>query len=154
RLAKTVPSAPIGSEAASAPLSKAEISLTIDVARVLLLTSLVFVHYGFFPNAPKGAVLGFDPHVHPVATFVKSFISLLALGLIPLLSAVSGWLFFAMKGPPWPQIWRRIRGRARSLYGLLVFWCALYLAVLCVIWQIDPHAPLWRDLVDVSTFSA
>jgi hypothetical protein len=36
----------------------------------------------------------------------------------------------------------------------LVFWCAFYLAVFYVIYQIDPQTPLRRDFSDVSTFGA
>jgi hypothetical protein len=123
-------------------LSQEEISRAIGIARVFLLTSLIFVHYDHFPNSPTSPKDGFDPGLHPVATFFNSFVFSLVLGLIPLLSAISGWLFFTFKEPGWAPLKRRIGSRFRSLYLFLVFWNVLFLALLYTLFRIDPENPL------------
>ncbi|MBK1656921.1 acyltransferase family protein [Paracraurococcus ruber] len=116
------------SQAAPARVSRgAELPLTIEVARVLLVIGLVFLHYFAYPNSRTSPFLGYDPVHHPFATFVNSFVLLFFFSAVPLLSAISGWLFFNLSARPMATIGRRIRGRVSSLLLPLVTWNLLTL---------------------------
>ena len=124
-------------------LSKAEISQTISFARITLIVGLVFLHYQEYPDLGESPFVGMDISQHPLATFVNSFILFFFFSVVPLLSMVSGWLFFSFD----PQeaalsLRRRIRRRVSSLYLPLVFWNALFLLVLGVLFLSDPGYPL------------
>ena len=101
----------------------------IEVARVTLVVGLVFLHYGTYLNAWHSPFRGFAPGPHAVATFVNSTVLFFFFSAVPLLSAISGWLFFSFgEERPAAAFRRRIRGRARSLYAPLMAWNVLFLA--------------------------
>jgi hypothetical protein len=106
-------------------------SRAIEVARVLLVIGLVFLHYGSWPGSWASPFRGVDPaSPHLVASFVNSAVLFFFFSAVPLLSAVSGWLFFGFRAGERarPALARRIRARARSLYAPLVAWNAIFVA--------------------------
>lgn len=108
--------------------SPRELSRVIEVARVVLVVGLVFLHYDAFPNATLSPFRGFNPSEHAFATFVNSAVLFFFFSAVPLLSAISGWLFFGFAERPMEAMARRMRGRALSLYAPLVAWNAMFLA--------------------------
>jgi len=134
-------------------LSSLEISRTISLARILLIVGLVFLHYLKFPNSSVWPYTGLDLNEHSVATFVNSAIFLFFLSVVPLLSLISGWLFFSFgNNDPMRTIFARIRRRFTSLYLPLVFWNGVFMVILYAIYKTNPHYPLLGDLnMDFST---
>lgn len=113
-----------------------EISHTISLARILLIVGLVFLHYLKFPNSSLWPSIGLDPNEHSVATFVNSVIFFFFLSAVPLLSMISGWLFFSFgNNDPLKTLFERTRRRFTSLYLPLVFWNVVYMAVLYSIYK-------------------
>lgn len=102
---------------------------TIEVARVALVIGLVFLHYFNFPTDARPPFQGIDPAGPRLATFVNGFLTFFFFSAVPLLSAISGWLFFGFQDGERGAIGRRIRGRARSLLLPLVLWNLMTLAV-------------------------
>lgn len=94
----------------------------IEFLRFLLVAGLVLLHYGPFPGSDLSPFRGWQPGAHPVATFLNAFVLFFFLSAVPLLSAISGWLFF--KGfETTPAFYlRRIRARARSILLPMVLW--------------------------------
>ncbi|WP_349572444.1 acyltransferase family protein [Azotobacter salinestris] len=124
------------------PLTDRELSQAIGFARITLIVGLVFLHYLKFPNAQVSPFEGMDVAHHPLATFVNSFVLFFFFSAVPLLSLISGWLFFSFAERPHAarfELPRRIRRRLLSLYLPLVFWNAMFLAVLLAlfIWRSD-----------------
>lgn len=130
-------------KAGARPLSDAGISQTIDVARILLIAGLIFLHYGAFPGSSTSPFDGMNPVEHPVATFIGSFMLFFFFSAVPLLSTVSGWLFFGFRGDSTVSALRsRIVRRARTLYLPLVFWNLLYLWLAIVVLAFWPGSPV------------
>lgn len=128
-------------------LSSVEVSRTISLARILLIVGLVFLHYLKFPNSTVWPYNGLDLTQHSVATFINSVIFLFFLSVVPLLSMISGWLFFSFgNNDPLKTILARIRRRFTSLYLPLVFWNIVFMAVLYAIYKTNPHYPLLGEL--------
>src|SRR5690242_20088144 len=127
------------------PLSKADLSQTINFARISLIVGLVFIHYESFPNARTSPFRGLDPTQNQIATFVQSFVLFFFFSVVPLLSMISGWLFFSFTSDPAAALRSRIRRRFASLYLPLVFWNALFLAVLLLLFRVNPGYPLLRQ---------
>ena len=73
----------------------AQLSRTIDFARIALIVGLVFLHYGMFPNFRLSPFGGMSITEYEVATFVNSFLLFFFVSVVPLLSMISGWLFFS-----------------------------------------------------------
>jgi hypothetical protein len=116
---------------------------TIEFARVALVIGLVFLHYFNFPSDPRPPFQGIDPAGHGVATFINGFLTFFFFSAVPLLSAISGWLFFGFTGgDPGRAIGRRIRNRARSLLLPLVIWNGLTLAFALALQVLVP----WQGL--------
>ncbi|MFC0677334.1 acyltransferase [Lysobacter korlensis] len=113
-----------------APLSQAQLSQTISFARITLIVGLVFLHYGGYPNSQSSPFDGMDPTAFPLATFANSFVLFFFFSVVPLLSMVSGWLYFTFAAErAAPALRERISRRLGSLYLPLVFWNTIYLAL-------------------------
>jgi hypothetical protein len=78
-------------------MSKEALSRTINFARISLIVGLVFLHYEWFPNARISPFRGLDPAQNQFATFVQSFVLFFFFSVVPLLSMISGWLFFSFR---------------------------------------------------------
>jgi succinoglycan biosynthesis protein ExoH len=111
-------------------LTQAQLSRTISFARIALIVGLVFLHYVAYPNASVSPFDGMDARQYPVATFANSFVLFFFFSAVPLLSMVSGWLFFSFEADEAVHaLFERIRKRIGSLYLPLVAWNLLYLAL-------------------------
>lgn len=129
------------------PLSKQQISQTISFARISLIVGLVFLHYQQYPDQTTSPFTGMSATQHPLATFVNSFILFFFFSVVPLLSMVSGWLFFSFEaGDARRCLTHRIRRRFTSLYLPLVFWNVLFLALLVALHAGQPGHPLFDEI--------
>ena len=140
--------APGGTGAPAAPAAagvrEASLSRAIEVARVALVIGLVFLHYFSFPNATTSPFTGVDPQHHPVATFVNSFVLFFFFSAVPLLSAVSGWLFFGFDGgDARAAVAARLRKRAGSLLAPMAAWNLLAVLLVVALWKAAPTSGLF-----------
>lgn len=122
-----------------------QIPEAIEIARVVLVIGLVFLHYFAFPNSRTSPFTGLDPAHHPFATFVNSFVLLFFFSAVPLLSTISGWLFFNLASQPMAAIRRRIRGRVSSLLLPLIVWNLFTLLVGYALYRVVPTTGLLGD---------
>ncbi|NJM91380.1 MAG: acyltransferase [Rhodospirillaceae bacterium] len=127
-------------------MSKDTLSQTINFARISLIVGLVFLHYEWFPNARISPFRGLDPTQNQIATFVQSFVLFFFFSVVPLLSMISGWLFFSFHDDAAAALRSRMRRRFASLYLPLVFWNALFLALLLVLFQVNHDHQLLADM--------
>jgi hypothetical protein len=127
-------------------LSKEALSQTINFARIALIVGLVFLHYESFPNARISPFRGVDPEQNQVATYLQSLVLFFFFSVVPLLSMISGWLFFSFRDDAGNALRSRIRRRFVSLYLPLMFWNALFLAVLLLLFRADPAHRLLAEL--------
>lgn len=129
------------------PLSEETTSQTISLARLTLVVGLVFLHYQQFPNSDYWPFDGMDPTRNQFPTFVNSFVLFFFFSAVPLLSTISGWLFFGFAAQDASFALRdRIRRRFKTLYLPLVVWNAAFLAVLLVAYSQYPQSPVLREL--------
>ena len=140
----------------SVTLSKADLSQTISFARITLIVGLVFLHYEWFPNGRISPFRGYDPVQNQAATFLLSFVLFFFFSVVPLLSMISGWLFFSFRADDAKNaLLGRIRRRFVSLYLPLVFWNTLFLAILLLLFLVRPDYPLLREMnIDFNTARA
>jgi surface polysaccharide O-acyltransferase-like enzyme len=129
-----------------ARLSEAELSRAISLARIALIVGIVFLHYGPFPNSSVLPQYGLDVSAHQLATAINSFVLFVFFAAVPLLSIISGWLFFSFKDEPLTQIQTRIKRRIRSLYLPLILWNMVWLAVLLALFTFMPGSPVFHEL--------
>lgn len=128
-------------------LSRQDISRTISFSRIVLIVGLVFLHYLQYPDVKASPFSGMDASRHQLATFVNSFTLFFFFSVVPLLSMVSGWLFFSFDADDaGPSLRHRIRRRFTSLYLPMVFWDLLYLAILIPLFLWKPDYPLFGDI--------
>lgn len=128
-------------------LSKNDISDTISFARIALIVGLVFLHYQQYPDVQTSPFAGMDASGHQVATFVNSFMLFFFFSVVPLLSVISGWLFFSFDADKaGASLRHRIRRRFTSLYLPMVFWDVLYLAILIPLFVWKPDYPLFDEI--------
>jgi succinoglycan biosynthesis protein ExoH len=128
-------------------LSQMQISRAISLSRIVLIIGLVFLHYGSFPNSSMSPFHGLDIHEHRFATWFNSAVLFFFFSVVPLLSMISGWLFFSF--PPEDvrlALQKRIARRFTSLYLPLVVWNAAYLAVLYVLFLAYPQASFFSNM--------
>jgi succinoglycan biosynthesis protein ExoH len=138
-------------------------SQAVGFARIFLIVGLVFLHYMQYPNATISPFDGMDISHHRIATFINSFILFFFFSAVPLLSMISGWLFFSVN-PSVPESGvrhaHRIWKRAKSLYLPLAFWNAAFVISLYLVFLRNPDDPLlvevgfsfdqstWREYVN------
>jgi succinoglycan biosynthesis protein ExoH len=140
------------------PAAPAHLSRAIDLGRIVLIVGIVFLHYGMYPNLRANPFGGMSILEHEVATFVNSFLLFFFFSVVPLLSAISGWLFFNFLEHPEKDVaaalGTRIRKRFFSLYVPLVTWNFLYLVLLLFVSTFVPDHPLFAALnIDFDTAS-
>ena len=135
------------------PLSSKDLSQTISFARITLVVGLVLLHYGAYPNSKVSPFHGLDVNEHQLATAINSFVLFCFFSVVPLLSVISGWLFFTFDEKAAAGALRqRMRRRFTSLYLPLVFWNALFVAVLFALYRAAPEHSLLSELnIDFST---
>lgn len=131
----------------AASLSDRQISQTINLARITLIVGLVFLHYQAYPNSTSSPFDGLDVAHHPVATFINSLVLFFFFSAVPLLSMISGWLFFSFQDEnAGPSLRRRMRRRISSLYLPLVSWNALFFGMLLVWFSQQPDHPIFEAI--------
>ena len=127
--------------------SDLQISQAINLARILLIVGLVFLHYQAYPNSTTSPFDGVDPDHHQLATFVNSCVLFFFFSAVPVLSVISGWLFFNLPATDTAiKLRARIRRRFTSLYLPLVFWNALFLGILALLHASQPDAAIFSQL--------
>ena len=127
-------------------LSSTELSQIINFSRITLIVGLVFLHYESYPNSAVSPFRGMDPTQNQIATFINSFILFFFFSVVPLLSMISGWLFFSFKDSPVSALIDRIRRRFVSLYLPLVFWNVFFLSLLLLTFFLNPTYPLLKQM--------
>jgi succinoglycan biosynthesis protein ExoH len=128
-------------------LTDRDVSRTISFARISLVVGLVFLHYGSYPNSRISPFHGIDVDEHQLATGINSFVLFSFFSVVPLLSMISGWLFFSFgTDTARAALTARIRKRFTSLYMPLVFWNALFLVAMLALYAANPHYPLLDEL--------
>jgi succinoglycan biosynthesis protein ExoH len=145
----------------SQPLTNTDLSRTISFARIALIVGLVFLHYHAYPNSTMSPFDGMDPARHQAATFINSFVLFFFFSVVPLLSMVSGWLYFTFAPADAATALRsRIKRRIGSLYLPLVFWNALFVVLALALFRATPghevlnqinfdvHSAGWHDYVN------
>lgn len=125
--------------------TKTELSRAIGLSRILLVVGLVFLHYGIFPNGKLSPFLGLDMNSHQFATWLNSTVLFFFFASVPLLSMISGWLFFSFKDEPIPALKRRIKSRFFSLYLPLIVFNLGYLLLLYAVYRVNPNASFFAN---------
>ena len=139
-----------------AAVPPSHLSRTIDLSRIALIVGLVFLHYGRYPNFNANPFQGMSVGEFEVATFVNSFLLFFFFSAVPLLSLISGWLFFSFldesAADPATALFSRIRSRFNSLYLPLIIWNFLYLGGLLALYTALPNHAIFAALnIDFDT---
>jgi hypothetical protein len=105
------------------------------------------VHYDKFPNLGTALSDGVNLHEHVFASWLGSTVLFFFYSVVPLLSMVSGWLFFSFEPRDAKKaIKRRMWRRFISLYMPLVAWNVFYLACIYAFFCVDPQSGFFGNL--------
>jgi succinoglycan biosynthesis protein ExoH len=127
-------------------LTSSQLSQIISFSRISLIVGLVFLHYERFPNSRVSPFRGIDTEAFQVATFVNSFVLFFFFSVVPLLSMVSGWLFFSFTTNARTELLSRMGRRFKSLYLPLVLWNLAYLVILWMVFKSAPESELLKEI--------
>lgn len=125
-------------------MSDAEKQDRINFLRLLLIIGLVFLHYGTFPgsqNSPYAGSIDFSTSATPVAEFVNRYFIFLFYSAVPLLGAISGYLFFKDVAASPSFFLKRIRSRTMSILLPMISWSAIVLILFMAIRSVSPDSP-------------
>ncbi|WP_147291798.1 acyltransferase family protein [Alteromonas aestuariivivens] len=109
--------------------------------RFLLIIGLVLLHYGSYPGSDISPFRGLIESPFPLATFFNSYILFFFFSAVPLLSTISGWLFFKNFKPGSAFFVGRFISRSRSVLLPMILWNALVLGAMVVIFHLYPDSP-------------
>ncbi|MEE1657662.1 acyltransferase [Microvirga sp. CF3062] len=109
------------------------LSAQIDLMRISVVIGLVFLHYGAFPGTTYDPFDGFDPDHGGFSLFVNSYFVFFFYSAVPLLSAISGYLFFKEADFSVEFYKKRYRSRIRSIFFPMVSWNAIALLLSAVV---------------------
>jgi len=114
------------------------LSAQIDLMRISVVVGLVFLHYGSFPGETYDPFDGFDPAHGGFSLFVNSYFVFFFYSAVPLLSAVSGYLFFKEADYSLRFYKKRYRSRIKSIFLPMVSWNALALLLSAAVALVFP----------------
>jgi surface polysaccharide O-acyltransferase-like enzyme len=114
----------------------------IDLLRFLLIVGLVFLHFGSFPGSDVSPFRGMTPGDQSFAHFVNSYFLFFFMSAVPLLSAISGYLFFRDTDFSVAFYLRRWRARTRSILLPMLSWNLLVLSFFVAIAAFDSTSSL------------
>lgn len=103
------------------------LSAQIDLMRISVVVGLVFLHYGSFPGMTYDPFNGFDPNHGGFSLFVNSYFVFFFYSAVPLLSAISGYLFFKDSDYSARFYKKRYRSRVISIFLPMLSWNAIAL---------------------------
>lgn len=109
------------------------LSAQIDLMRISVVVGLVFLHYGAFPGATYDPFEGFDPRHGGLSLFVNSYFVFFFYSAVPLLSVISGYLFFKEADYSASFYKKRYRTRIRSIFLPMVSWNTIALLLSAVV---------------------
>jgi hypothetical protein len=137
--AEMQPGGPIsGNSLAKPPAIGIDTRNQIDMLRILLIAGLVCLHFGSFPGSDVSPFRGMVSGPHAIASFVNSYVLFFFLSAVPLLSAISGYLFFRDSDFSTSFYFRRWRSRVTSIFLPMVSWNAIVLLLFAGVALIDP----------------
>ena len=126
----------------------------IDLLRFLLIVGLVFLHFGSFPGSDVSPFRGMAPGDHAIASFVNSYFLFFFMSAVPLLSAISGYLFFRESDFSLRFYLKRWRARAKSILLPMLSWNLLVLLFFVGIALLNSNSSLLSiveyDVLDLS----
>ncbi len=114
----------------------------INACRFLLIVGLVFLHFGAYPGSEVSPFRGMQSGGYALATFVNSFFLFFFLSAVPLLSAISGYLFFREADYSRGFFVKRWKSRAQSILLPMISWNLLALLLFTAIAWLDPASSL------------
>lgn len=121
---------------------KAEFRDQINACRFLLIVGLVFLHFGTYPGSEASPFRGMQSGDYALATFVNSFFLFFFLSAVPLLSAISGYLFFREADYSRGFFVKRWKSRAQSILLPMISWNLLALLLFTAIAWLNPASSL------------
>lgn len=124
-------------------MSDADKQDRINFLRLLLIIGLVFLHYGTYPgtqNSPYAGAIDFNLSTIPVAEFVNRYFVFLFYSAVPLLGAISGYLFFKDVAASPGFFLKRIRSRTVSILLPMISWSAIVLILFMAIRSVSPDS--------------
>lgn len=113
----------------------------INAARMLMICGLVWHHLFEIPGSTHSPRISMQGVTHFVPELVNSFFHMAMMTAVPILSVVSGFLFFRRAEMDYPRLFRS-RFRTVALSSWL--WCALWLAFGWVLYSVARGAG-WLD---------
>ncbi|MBB3021708.1 hypothetical protein FHR70_004813 [Microvirga lupini] len=116
----------------------------INFLRLLLIIGLVFLHYGTFPGSntsPYVDTIGPEDAAYPLASFINRYFVFVFYSAVPLLGAISGYLFFKSASGDLGFFLKRLRSRTFSILLPMISWCAIILTIFMMIRIISPSSP-------------
>ncbi|MBM6593282.1 acyltransferase family protein [Microvirga pudoricolor] len=123
-------------------MTDTDLERRINFLRLLLIIGLVFLHYGAFPGSDRSPFRGYGDTATPIATFVNSFFLFLFFSAVPVLSAISGYLFFKSMNPTPGFYLKRYRSRVHSVLLPMLSWNAFVVVLFIGIAALWPDSPL------------
>jgi succinoglycan biosynthesis protein ExoH len=105
--------------------AREEVSDRIAYLRLSLIILLVFLHFGALYGTGHSPFRGYSGQDYPFASILVSYIVFLSFTAVPVLSAISGYLFFINAAPDrMPDFADKLRRRLKSLAAPFVVWSA------------------------------
>lgn len=114
----------------------------VNLLRFLLIVGLVCLHYGPYPGSSHSPFRGYLPTDVPLATFVNAYVLFFFFSAVPLLGAISGYLFFKDWDHSPGFYLKRYVSRARSILLPMVTWNAIVLGLFVSLAVLRPGSAL------------
>jgi surface polysaccharide O-acyltransferase-like enzyme len=122
--------------------------------RLMLICGLVVLHYGGFEGSDWRPWDGVREAEWFWAQFVNAFCLFFLLAAVPLLSAISGYLFFDRAALTWQRYRTKIGRRFWSMFVPMVLWNAmLFVAVAAAIAAVPGKQDFIQNIIKFEGFS-
>jgi succinoglycan biosynthesis protein ExoH len=123
-------------------MTKENISSRIDILRFLMIIGLVFLHFNEFEGAQRLRLTNFNFDTHPYTSVLTTFLENLFKSSVPILSVISGYLFF--NTPEWDVAFflRNYKKRAQNVLFPMISWALITICFFLIIAWVSPQSYL------------
>jgi succinoglycan biosynthesis protein ExoH len=121
-------------------MTKENISSRIDFLRFLMVIGLVLLHFSEFEGAGRLRLTNFNFDTHPYTSLLTNFTEHFFKSSVPILSVISGYLFFNAPERNVAFFLRKYKQRIRNVLLPMISWALISICLFLLIAWVSPKS--------------
>src|SRR5215213_5408528 len=123
-------------------MTKENISSRIDFLRFFMIIGLVFLHFNEFEGAERLRLTSFNFATNPYTSLLTNFMENFFKSSVPILSVISGYLFFNTPECDVAFFLRKYKQRTQNVLLPMISWAFITICLFLIIASVSPKSYL------------